>query len=171
MAKALAYFFTEVLEHDALSCEPHYDGSASICGLRMSFNTCSQSMSGLRSPALARAMILLAMACLTSSAQSPVRRATQVSSKATPRTRVVSGSKSLPLRNEVIGMALSLRPFRRERDRLSATDARLVTVRRGHQDYARLPSRARQFSRQGLYRRDRPTVVQGRRGPFQTRRP
>jgi hypothetical protein len=31
-------------------CEPHYDGSTSICGLRMSLNTFSQSISGLRSP-------------------------------------------------------------------------------------------------------------------------
>src|SRR5215831_11666045 len=55
---------------------------ASVLGsVRISFNTCSQSVSGLRSPALARAMILLAMACLTSSAQSPVRRATQAISK------------------------------------------------------------------------------------------
>jgi hypothetical protein len=35
--------------------------------VRVSFSTCWQSTSGWRSPALDRAMILLAMACLTSS--------------------------------------------------------------------------------------------------------
>ena len=37
----------------------------------MSFNACSHSTSGLRSPAFARSMIFLAIACLTSSSQSP----------------------------------------------------------------------------------------------------
>jgi hypothetical protein len=53
---------------------------------------------------------------LTSSAQSPVRRAKQVISRATPMTRVVSWSKFSPLRNSLIGMLRA--PFlRRERNR------------------------------------------------------
>src|SRR5262249_29458465 len=75
---------------------PPYDPAASIGDVRMSFTTCSQSTSGLHSPALAKAMILLAMACLTSSAQSPVRSAKQAISSATPMTRVVSGSNFSP---------------------------------------------------------------------------
>jgi hypothetical protein len=52
-----------------------YYSAAPLAGsVRMSFNTCSQSASGLRSPALARAMILLAMACLTSSCVHRVRQ-------------------------------------------------------------------------------------------------
>ena len=45
-----------------------------MSGLRMSLNACSHSTSGLRSPAFASAMILSAMACLTSLAQSPTRK-------------------------------------------------------------------------------------------------
>jgi hypothetical protein len=46
----------------------------------------------LRSPALARAIIFLAMACLTKSSASLARRAMQVISNATLRTRFVSRS-------------------------------------------------------------------------------
>jgi hypothetical protein len=61
-------------------------------------NACSHNTSGLRSPALASSMILMAMACLTLSSQSPVRKAMQVISRATPRTRLVSRSNRSPLR-------------------------------------------------------------------------
>jgi hypothetical protein len=76
----------------------NYDGSNSISGLRMSFNTFSQSVSGLRSPALARAMIFLAMVFFTSSPQSPIRRPVQTCSNATSRMRSVSLSNCSPLK-------------------------------------------------------------------------
>jgi hypothetical protein len=69
--------------------EDRTTSEASHCwGRRISFNTSSHKTSGLRSPALARAMSFVAMACLTSSVQSPVRRAMQAISSATLRTRV-----------------------------------------------------------------------------------
>src|SRR6476661_5313278 len=84
-------------------CRVSLDTSV-LGSVRISFKTCSQSASGLRSPALARAMILLAMACLTSSAQSPGRRATQAISRAAPMARVVSASNFSPFRNGLIGI-------------------------------------------------------------------
>jgi hypothetical protein len=78
--------------------------------LRMSLNTCSHKISGLRSPALASATSFVAIDCLTSSSQSPVRRAMQTISSATLRTRLLSWSNRSPLRNGVIGMARSLGP-------------------------------------------------------------
>jgi hypothetical protein len=51
------------------------------CCQRMAANACSHNRSGLRSPALASSMILMAMACLTPSSQSPVRKAMQVISR------------------------------------------------------------------------------------------
>jgi len=73
----------------------------------MSFNISSHKISGWRSPALASAMIFVAMACLMSSSQSPIRKAMQTISYATPKTRVVSTSKCSPSRNGVIGMTRS----------------------------------------------------------------
>src|SRR4051812_9945341 len=64
---------------------------------RMSFNACSHNRSGLRSPALARSMILAAMACLTKSSEPSVRRAMQVISNATPKMRLVSGFEPCPV--------------------------------------------------------------------------
>jgi hypothetical protein len=54
-------------------------------GRRMSFNTSSHKISGLRSPALATAMSFVGIACLTPSSHSPVRRAMQSISNATLR--------------------------------------------------------------------------------------
>src|SRR5215472_9797496 len=84
---------------------PQRASAAYICGSRMPFKARSHNRSGLRSPVFASSMILFAIACLTSSSQSPVRRAMQTCSSATPRIRLVSGSKRWPLRNWVIGMA------------------------------------------------------------------
>src|SRR5262245_18836558 len=61
--------------------------------LQMASSALTHSTLGLRSPVLARAMSLLAMACLTWSSQSPVHRLTQASSSARPRARLVSRSK------------------------------------------------------------------------------
>jgi len=60
-------------------------------------------------------MSFVAIACLTPSSQSPVRRAMQTISNAIPRTRCPSKSKRSPLRNGVIGMR-ALPWYRRERD-------------------------------------------------------
>jgi hypothetical protein len=76
---------------------------------RISFNACSHKTSGLRSPASARAMILSAMACLTPSSQSPIRRAMHVVSNATPRMRVVSRSNLRPFKKGLMGMDHSTR--------------------------------------------------------------
>src|SRR5262249_1197019 len=54
-----------------------------------SSNARAHSRSGLRSPDFERSMILSAIACLTSSSQSPVRRPMQTCSNATPRMRTV----------------------------------------------------------------------------------
>jgi hypothetical protein len=80
-------------------CLPAYS-----CGPRLSFNARSHKMSGLRSPPFASSMIFGTIACLTSSAQSPVRRAIQVISRATPRARSVSGSNRETLRYGWMGM-------------------------------------------------------------------
>jgi hypothetical protein len=90
--------------------------AAHCWGVRISFNTCSHKMSGLRSPFLASAMSFVAIACLTQSSQSPVRRPMQIASNATPKMRVPSKSNRSPSRNGVIGVAL-LPGNRRERDR------------------------------------------------------
>jgi hypothetical protein len=64
----------------------------------------------------------VAIACLTPSSQSPVRRPMQTISNATRRTRSPSKSNRSPLRNGVIGMAL-LPGNRRERGRVSQPSA------------------------------------------------
>ena len=98
----LSYFGSARTEDRAASEAVH------CWGRRMSFNVSSHKISGLRSPALTSAMSFVAMACLMSSSQSPVRRAMQTISSATLRTRVLSGSNRSPLRNGMIGMACSL---------------------------------------------------------------
>jgi hypothetical protein len=60
-------------------------------GRRMSFNTSSDKISGLRSPALASAMSFVAIACLTPSSQSPDRYRpfrTQRVGRARPLSRI-----------------------------------------------------------------------------------
>jgi hypothetical protein len=89
----LSYFGSARTEDRAASEAVH------CWGRRMSFNVSSHKISGLRSPALKSAMSFVAMACLMSSSQSPVRRAMQTISSATLRTRVLSGSNRSPLRS------------------------------------------------------------------------
>src|SRR3981189_1903062 len=89
------------------SCPPTEVTYACGGGLRIAFNSCSHKVSGLRSPDFASSIILVAMACLTPSSLSPIRRAMQTISKATPRTRLSSGSNRAPLRNGVIVMVRS----------------------------------------------------------------
>ena len=63
---------------------------AAPTGWRISFKARSHNRSGLRSPVFASSMILFAIACLMSSSQSPIRKATLTCVNATPRMRIVS---------------------------------------------------------------------------------
>src|SRR5262249_41821925 len=76
----------------------------STCGWRISSKARSHNRSGLHSPVFASAMILFAIACLTSSAQSPIRRPMQTCSNATPRTRNGSWSNCSRFKKGLIGI-------------------------------------------------------------------
>jgi hypothetical protein len=79
--------------------------AAHCWGLRMSFNASSHKISGLRSPALTSAMSFVAIACLMSSSQSPVRRAMCRPPSGTSSDQLPSGSSAPAGGLEAMGAA------------------------------------------------------------------
>ena len=99
--------------------------SAQTRGVQISFKACSHNISGLRSPAFARSMIFVALACLTPSSLSPIRRAMQTSSKATPRMRLIRVPAAVKIWGD---RHVALHDCRRERYRSQSRTLGQATV-------------------------------------------